>query len=403
MQQGKKRCILSIAGWSHRPCLRAGRCPTNRGGHHILHRTCGQAESGRGVAAHIHLYVAATDYALLLVSRFREELHGEASTWVALAKAWRGAVEPIAASAATVILGLLCLLLASLQNTAGLGPVGALGIAGALLASLTFLPAVLLVFGRKAFWPFAPRVDDVHAEDVVGTRSLWGRIAGLVGRHPRRTWVITLVTLLAAASFAPTFRAEGVSIKDTFLTATDSVQAQDAIERHFAAGAGNPIQVIVPADRAEAVRAALADDSGIEDAYIGLTPAVPGQDAPEPAPVDGLQLVQGTATGSADSQAAEETVRRLRVSLDKVSPDALVGGQAAINLDVLDASGRDLRVIVPASVARSSTPTSVTRPNPSTRTGTASTYSSGSRRRTCSNSSSESQPGLGSGVRTFMY
>ena len=291
---------------------------------------------------------AATDYALLLVSRFREELHGESSTWLALKRAWRGAVEPIAASGATVILGLLCLLLASLQNTAGLGPVGALGIAGALLASLTFLPAVLLLFGRKAFWPFAPRVDDVHAEDVVGSRSLWGRVAGLVGRHPRRTWVVTLVALLAAASFAPSFRADGVSIKDTFLSPTDSVQAQDAIERHFAAGAGNPIQVIVPADRAEAVRDALAADRGIEDAYIGLSPAVPGQDAPPPAPVDGLQLVQGTATGSADSPAAEETVRRLRTSLDAVSPDALVGGQAAINLDVLDASGRDLRVIVPA-------------------------------------------------------
>lgn len=292
---------------------------------------------------------AATDYALLLVSRFREELHVETSTWVALRKAWRGAVEPIAASAATVILGLLCLLLASLRNTAGLGPVGALGIAGALLASLTFLPAVLLVFGRKAFWPFAPRVDDRHAEDVVGTRALWGRVAGLVGRHPRRTWVVTVVALLAAAAFAPTFKAEGVSIKDTFLVATDSVDAQNAIQRHFAAGSGNPIQVIAPADRADAVRTALADDPGIDTAYIGLIPPSPGQgDSRPPSPVDGFQLVQGTTTGAADSPGAEETVRRLRVSLDAVSPDALVGGQAAINLDVLDASGRDLRVIVPA-------------------------------------------------------
>jgi len=291
---------------------------------------------------------AATDYALLLVSRFREELRVEASTWVALKKAWRGAVEPIVASAATVVLGLLCLLLASLRNTAGLGPVGALGIVGALLSALTFLPAVLLVFGRKAFWPFAPRVDQTHAEDAVGSRSLWGRVAGLVERRPRRTWVLTIVMLLAAASFAPTFRADGVSIKDTFLTATDSVEAQEAIERHFAAGAGSPVQVVVPADRAEAVRTALAADPGIDDAYIGLTPAIPGQDTPEPQAVDGIQLVQGTTTGSADSPAAEETVRRLRGSLDDISPDALVGGQAAINLDVLTASGRDLKVIVPA-------------------------------------------------------
>ncbi|KGN33143.1 membrane protein [Knoellia sinensis KCTC 19936] len=291
---------------------------------------------------------AATDYALLLVSRFREELHEHESTWVALKRAWRGAVEPIVASGATVILGLLCLLLADLRNTSGLGPVGALGIAGALLASLTFLPAVLLVFGRKAFWPFAPRVDHHHAEDAVGTRSLWGRVSGLVGRHPRRTWVVTLVVLLAAAAFAPSFKAEGVTIKDTFLTATDSVDAQEAIQRHFAAGSGSPVQVIVPAEQAEAARTVVESDPGIDAAWIGLTPPVPGQPAPGAEPVDGLQLVQGTTAGAADSQEAEDTVRRLRTSLDAVSPDAVVGGQAAINLDVLDASGRDLRVIVPA-------------------------------------------------------
>ncbi|KGN38432.1 MMPL family transporter [Knoellia subterranea] len=291
---------------------------------------------------------AATDYALLLVSRFREELHEHESTWVALKRAWRGAVEPIVASGATVILGLLCLLLADLRNTSGLGPVGALGIAGALLASLTFLPAVLLVFGRKAFWPFAPRVDHHHAEDAVGTRSLWGRVSGLVGRHPRRTWVAALVVLLAAAAFAPSFKAEGVTIKDTFLTATDSVDAQEAIQRHFAAGSGSPVQVIVPAEQAEAARTVVEADSGIESAWVGLTPPVPGQPTPTAEPVDGLQLVQGTTTGAADSQEAEDTVRRLRASLDPVSRDAVVGGQAAINLDVLDASGRDLRVIVPA-------------------------------------------------------
>lgn len=291
---------------------------------------------------------AATDYALLLVSRFREELHGEPNTWLALRRAWRGSVEPIVASGATVILGLLCLLLADLRNTAGLGPVGALGIAGALLAALTFLPAVLLVIGRKAFWPFAPRVDNVHAEDVVGTRALWGRVSGLVGRHPRRVWVSTLAVLLAAAAFAPTFTAEGVSIKDTFLTATDSVDAQESIERHFPAGSGSPVQVVVPADRAEAAREVLDADAGIEGAFVGLTPPIPGQAAPDAAPVDGLQLVQGTATGASDSPEAEETVRRLRLALDEVSDEALVGGQAAINLDVLEASGRDLRVIVPA-------------------------------------------------------
>jgi len=140
---------------------------------------------------------AATDYSLLLVSRYREELHDHPSKWAAMAVAWKAAVEPIAASAATVILGLLALLLSQLGSTRGLGPIGALGIGGALVASLTFLPAVLLLFGRKIFWPVIPRIDHVHAEDSVGRRGIWGRVAAIVGRHPRRTWVLTLIGLLA--------------------------------------------------------------------------------------------------------------------------------------------------------------------------------------------------------------
>ena len=126
---------------------------------------------------------AATDYALLLVSRYKEELHDRRAL-AAMKRAWRGSVEPIVASAATVILGLLCLLLSDLGSTSGLGPV-ALGIAGA-SSALTFLPAVLL-FGRGIFWPSVPRLDHVHAEDKIGTRGLWGRVASRWASHPRRT------------------------------------------------------------------------------------------------------------------------------------------------------------------------------------------------------------------------
>ncbi|PKW25639.1 MMPL family transporter [Phycicoccus duodecadis] len=290
---------------------------------------------------------AATDYALLLVSRFRERLHDTPDSWVALRQAWLGVVEPITASAATVILGLLCLLLAELQSTSGLGPVGALGIAGALLASLTFLPAVLLLFGRRVFWPIVPRVDHVHAEDAVGGRSVWGRVAGLVGRRPRATWGLTLVVLLAAAAFAPTFRASGSTIEETFLTDVDSVTAQQAIGRHFPAGSATPLQVVVPADRVEAALAVVTKDPGIDGAFVGQSPPGPDDQAAPPKVVDGKVLVQATTRGAADSTSAEETVRRLRADLDAVSPDALVGGNAATNLDVLDASSRDLRVIVP--------------------------------------------------------
>ncbi|GAA4406193.1 MMPL family transporter [Fodinibacter luteus] len=291
---------------------------------------------------------AATDYALLLVSRFKEELHDEPSSWVALKRAWRGAVEPIVASAATVILGLLCLLLADLRSTSGLGPVGALGIAGALLASLTFLPAVLLLFGRKAFWPFAPKIDHVHAEDVVGTKGVWGRVADLVGTHPRRTWVLTLVALLAAAAFAPTFSASGATIEETFLEDTDSITAQKVLAEHFAAGAATPIQIVAPEADADAVLEVVTNDEGVDSAYVGLVPPQPGQPSVPPAVVDGTVLVQATTVAASDSQEAQDTVSRLRTDLDAVSPEALVGGNAATNLDVLEASARDLRVIVPA-------------------------------------------------------
>jgi len=288
---------------------------------------------------------AATDYSLLLVSRYREELHEHPSKWVAMRVAWRAAVEPIAASAATVILGLLCLLLSQLGSTRGLGPIGALGIAGALVASLTFLPAVLLLFGRRIFWPIVPRVDHVHAEDSVGRRGLWGRVAGIVGRHPRRTWVLALVALLAFAAFAPTLKAGGVTQSQLFLNKVESVTGQEVLARHFPAGSGSPVQIIAARAKAEQALTAVKSVGGVASAFVGQTPGVP------PKVVDGNVLIQATLAPAADSPAAEGVVEQLRGRLDQVGPDVLVGGSTAINLDVRQASERDLRVIIPAILA----------------------------------------------------
>jgi len=288
---------------------------------------------------------AATDYSLLLVSRYREELHQHPSKWAAMAVAWKAAVEPIVASAATVILGLLCLLLSQLGSTRGLGPIGALGIAGALVASLTFLPAVLLLFGRRIFWPITPKVDHVHAEDSLGRRGLWGRVAAMVGRHPRRTWVLTLVGLLACASFVPTLKADGISQSQTFLNKVESVTGQEVLARHFPAGSGSPVQIIVPQDEAKQAVAAVKSVDGVASVIVGETPGVP------PKVVDGNIVVQATLTPAADSPAAEAVVEQLRVTLDEVGPDLLVGGNTAVNFDVRQASQRDLRVVIPAILA----------------------------------------------------
>jgi len=285
---------------------------------------------------------AATDYALLLVSRYKEELHDHDSTWVAMKRAWRGAVEPIVASGATVILGLLCLLLSDLGNTSGLGPVGAIGIAGALVSALTFLPAVLLLFGRSIFWPAIPRLDHVHAQDKIGTRGLWGRVASMVGEHPRRTWVLTLAGLLAAAAFLPTLKAEGITQSQIFLNEVESVTGQEVLAKHFPAGSGSPVQVVAPEAKVSEVVGVLSREEGVNDPYAGLAPGAP------PKVVDGSVVVQATLTAAADSPEADDVVRRLRADLDAVGDEVLVGGQTAMNLDVRDASNRDLRVIIPA-------------------------------------------------------
>ncbi|MER7071862.1 MMPL family transporter [Terrabacter sp. NPDC000476] len=287
---------------------------------------------------------AATDYALLPVARFKEELHDHASTWVAMRGAWRATLEPIAASAATVLLCLLCLLclrLSELGSTKGLGPVGALGIAGAFVAALTFLPAVLLLAGRRIVWPQVPRVDHVHRADSVGTRGIWGRVAGLVGRRPRRTWVVTLVALVACAAFLPTLEARGTAQSDLFLTRVDSVTGQKVLARHFPAGSGSPVQVVAPEAEAADVVRVLESSEGVSSPQVGLLPGRP------PVLVDGSVVIQATLDAAADTVAAEDTVESLRSALDRVGPDVLVGGSTATNLDVRLASARDLRVIIP--------------------------------------------------------
>jgi RND superfamily putative drug exporter len=284
---------------------------------------------------------ASTDYALLLVSRYREALHDHEGPWEAMSEAWRGAFAPILASGSTVILGLLCLLLSDLGSTSGLGPVGALGIAGAMASAMTFLPGVLLLLGRRAFWPAIPRVDHHHAIEKLDRHGVWGRVARLVGTHPRRTWIVTTLGLAALAAFLPTFKADGVSTDEVFLSKVDSVTAAKALARHFPGGAGSPVHILVPQDKAGAVVAALTKEKGVSDAYEGVAQGAP------PMVVDGTSLVQATLADPADSPAALAVVDRVRADLHAIDGSILVGGSTAANLDVRDATTRDLRVIVP--------------------------------------------------------
>jgi RND superfamily putative drug exporter len=284
---------------------------------------------------------AATDYALLLVARYREELREQDSKYAAMRTAYRGAVEPIVASAATVILGLLCLLLSSLTSTQGLGPVGALGVAGALLASLTFLPALLLLLGRGAFWPFRPTLGSEHPE----VRGIWGRISELVGRRTRAVWVVTVAVLAVATAFAPGFRDEGVAQSDIFLTEVESVTGQQVLGKHFPSGSGDPAYLVGPADQLRQLAREAQQTPGV----VSVVPVTDGPPSPTAPPkvVNDQVMLQATLSDPADSLAAEETVAVLRAALDTVTSDALVGGTTAIQLDTQQTSAQDRNRIIP--------------------------------------------------------
>jgi RND superfamily putative drug exporter len=309
---------------------------------------------------------AATDYALLLVARYREELRRHDDRYEAMWLAWRRTVEPVAASAGTVIVGLLCLLLSDLGPTRGLGPVGAIGIGSALLASLTFLPAVLVIPGRNrpgqhgrwVFWPQVPHLGSEQPE----TAGLWGRVSRLVGRHPRRVWTVTALVLIGLAAFVPTLKAHGVSQTQTFLTKVESVTGGRELATYFPGGSGSPAVVIGPAGRAGDLVGALRSNPGVQSVAFG--PASSGASgagsgaaagagnaaagsAGTPVVVGGRVEILATLADPADSDQAIETVRQLRAAVHAISPDALVGGSSATDADLRDTAAADRNRIIP--------------------------------------------------------
>ncbi|MEW1636050.1 MMPL family transporter [Streptomyces sp. NPDC093801] len=289
---------------------------------------------------------AATDYALLLASRFREELTAREDRAAAAVAAVRRSAGAITASAATVALGLLALLASDLTNNRALGPVGAIGIACSVLATLTFLPAVLALLGRTAFWPAAPRASDTAGEG----RRLWRRVAALIDRAPRRVWVSTSLLLLVLAAFAPALSARGVPLDEVFVKDAPSVAAQDALGRHFPGGSGQPAVIIANAAAAPEVQAAARATDGVASASPVTASGRPG--GGEPLVVDGRIRIDATLTAAADSDAAKHTVAELRDRLHSVpAADALVGGYTAQAYDTERTAARDRTLIVPVVLA----------------------------------------------------
>ncbi|MGA8846390.1 MAG: MMPL family transporter [Nocardioides sp.] len=291
---------------------------------------------------------AATDYALLLVARFREELRDHESSYAAMKAAYRGVLEPILASGVTVILGLLCLLLSDLSSLAGLGPVGAIGIAGAMLSSLTLLPAALVLLGRRAFWPFRPAFGSPHHD----SRGLWGAIARLIQHRAAPVAIITTLVLGFFGAFAFTLDEDPVPQTELFLTAEDSVDAQAVLDAHFEADASSPAQIVVPTSKLRAAVGVITSVDGMAQDTGQGQPAVfalpSPTDAAQPATVEGQSIVLAAFADPADSAAATATLVRLRAALSDLDSDILVGGATAILYDTRETTSRDRAVVIPA-------------------------------------------------------
>ncbi|WP_238993362.1 MMPL family transporter [Nocardioides caldifontis] len=278
------------------------------------------------------VFGAGTDYALLLVARYREELRRHRDRHEAMAFALHRAGPAIWASGATVIAGMLCLLLASMNSTSGLGPVCAIGIGVGLLVMLSLLPALLVICGRWVFWPKRP----AYGSQDPAERGLWGRVGRTIARRPRATWVTTSVVLLLATFAVVQLDATGLRQQDQFYGKPEAVQGEEVVTAHFDAGSGQPVDVVTTPQAAEEVARVVADTPGIASV------------AP-PVEKEGTAWIAATLADPADTEAARDTVLRVRDRIHDVEgANAQAGGGTAITEDILQAADRDNKVIIPA-------------------------------------------------------
>ena len=277
-----------------------------------------------------------TDYALLLVARYREELRRHEDKHEALGLALRTAGPAIFASGMTVIAALLCLTLADVNGTSGLGPVGALGVAVAMIAMLTLLPAWLVIWGRGAFWP---RVPQYGTEGIDETHGAWRRVGERVAGSPRRVWVGTVALLLVLALGLLNYD-NGLTSGNSFRDEVEAVAGQELLAQSFPSGANAPTDVVVtdPA-RAPAVQRAVADAPGVDS----VREVQRGEDGvllaavlePDPFSTEAFELIPGIRAAAKRAGGA----------------GTLVGGGTAVEYDLRKAAARDTRLIVPVALA----------------------------------------------------
>jgi len=285
---------------------------------------------GTGILT-VLVFGAGTDYALLLVARYREELRRHEDRHEAMAVALHRCGPAIFASATTVVLGMMCLVFADLNSTSGMGPVLAIGITVGMLSMLTLLPALLVIVGRWAFWPLIPAYGSVdHTRE-----GIWARLGTWISRRPRVVWVVTTLLLGTLALGLTSLKAEGLSYAESFTGKPESIVGEEILAKHFDVGVAQPAYVISSADSAGDVQAALEGTPGI----VNIA---------QPQEKDGLALIDVTLAAAPDSIAAQNTVAAIRDAVHAVpGADAKVGGDTAVLLDTLHAAKSDNRLIIP--------------------------------------------------------
>ena len=301
---------------------------------YVLAKYAGLTVNGQSQAILTILVLgASTDYALLLVARYREELRNHEDRHEAMAFALHRAAPAIIASGLTVIVGMLCLTLAEMNSTAGLGPVCAIGIAVGLLSMITLLPALLVIFGRWIFWPARPTLG---SREPTAT-GLWAKVGAQIKPRPRLVWVVTAVILGGFALGLTQLNAHGLTSEDQYTKKFDSVLGQEILTAHHLADQSNLVMVVTNVSSGPAVRQALMKVPGISEASPPFTK--PGSD---------VALIQAPMQGDPTTSAAFKLVDQVRSAVHAVpGSGALVGGNAALYNDMQNAASHDTHLIIP--------------------------------------------------------
>jgi len=293
-----------------------------------LHEAFGTSISGQssGVMT-ILVFGAGTDYALLLISRYREELRRVERPYDAMRQALRGCGPAVLASSGTVAAGLLCLLAADLNSSRGMGPMGMVGVLCALVAMLTLLPALLVLLGRRVFWPLVP----AFGSEPKQRRNLFSAMGSSAGRRPYAVLAGGAV-LLGALALGTLNLPGALKQQDSFVHKPDSVSAIETLARAYPGQGTQPITVITPTGRADAALATVRDHQGVASAERGRS----GQ---------GWTEISVIARGAPQSAAETATIKSLRADLK--GSGSYVGGASAQQIDLQDTNARDRLVVVP--------------------------------------------------------